>query len=544
MALSLVPGLNKFSRDVERTDGTVHTPVTPEAMAIIMFYAGLMMIFSHFAEILTLSLDGASENGRAGQGGEAMCGRNSQMDQLMIRRSIWGEVEISAAKNGIKDLLNRFYKDQDPLGLLNTLKQILRDSRNKERAASAEKKRAKKASIAGKSLAQEPVPEVSTNINEVGGSFPGSRHMQEQSPGESSNMNQGDERNANTTGGLQQGDRLDTMPEGSECSDEDGAGTDESDDNDDHDSECSSQDNGSESNTATQRGDSDVHNGEGGGEPAGQGAEGSGEPAGPANVPDALDTLKPWIGLPAPAPREPPLSLNTKGAVKPRKSNDNGEQNESGEHITNKYDYEQAIDVLRRRHALLRSMFQLWYQNYPPRFRTLKENKTYESRLKKYKGRTDAAEHAAAPGVGRGGYLQNVLRRLRNEVGIPAGSGDCPASPATDIDPVGRLENSEAAAVNCAKLAQDAFRSRLSRIRTKSYALQQLTSPRIKRYWQESKSARFEIRQNPLIYFACMDQRHADGDSAWSKICRSTLHEPQTPQCHSRIFHLLEQWSF
>ena len=120
-------------------------------------------------------------------------------------------------------MLNRFYKDQDPLGLLNTLKQILRDSRNKERAASAEKKRAKKASIAGKSLAQEPVPDVSTNINEVGGSFPGSSHMQEQSPGESSNMNQGDERNANTTGGLQQGDHLDTMPEGSECSDEDGA---------------------------------------------------------------------------------------------------------------------------------------------------------------------------------------------------------------------------------------------------------------------------------------------------------------------------------
>ena len=108
MALSLVPGLNKFSRDVERTDGTVHTPVTPEAMAIIMFYAGLMMIFSHFAEILTLSLDGASENGRVGQGGEAMCGRNSQMDQLMITRSIWGEVESSAEKNGIKDLLNRF----------------------------------------------------------------------------------------------------------------------------------------------------------------------------------------------------------------------------------------------------------------------------------------------------------------------------------------------------------------------------------------------------------------------------------------------------
>ena len=89
VALSLVPGLNKISIDVKRKDGTLHTPVTPEAMATIFFYAGLMMIFSHFAEILTLSLDGASENGRVGLGGEAMCGKNSQMDQLMIRRAIW-----------------------------------------------------------------------------------------------------------------------------------------------------------------------------------------------------------------------------------------------------------------------------------------------------------------------------------------------------------------------------------------------------------------------------------------------------------------------
>jgi hypothetical protein len=61
--------LNKISIDVKRKDGTLHTPVTPEAMATIFFYAGLMMIFSHFADILTLSLDGASENGRVGLGG-------------------------------------------------------------------------------------------------------------------------------------------------------------------------------------------------------------------------------------------------------------------------------------------------------------------------------------------------------------------------------------------------------------------------------------------------------------------------------------------
>ena len=71
------------------------------------------MIFSHFAEILTLSLDGASENGRVGLGGEAMCGNNSQMDQLMIRRAIWSEVKLRAEATGVDDLLNRFYKNDD-----------------------------------------------------------------------------------------------------------------------------------------------------------------------------------------------------------------------------------------------------------------------------------------------------------------------------------------------------------------------------------------------------------------------------------------------
>ena len=87
VALPLVHGLNKISKDVKRKDGTVHTPVTPEALAMIVYFTGLRVIFSHFAERLTLSFDGASENGHIGQGGEAMCGHNSQMDCLMIRSS-------------------------------------------------------------------------------------------------------------------------------------------------------------------------------------------------------------------------------------------------------------------------------------------------------------------------------------------------------------------------------------------------------------------------------------------------------------------------
>jgi hypothetical protein len=99
-----------------RADNTIHTPVTPEAMAIIFYYSGLMFIFSHFAEILTLSLDGASENGSVGPGGEAMCGRNSQMDKLVIKHEIWGDVESDAKEIGIADLTSSFYKNEDPAG--------------------------------------------------------------------------------------------------------------------------------------------------------------------------------------------------------------------------------------------------------------------------------------------------------------------------------------------------------------------------------------------------------------------------------------------
>ena len=628
VALSLVPGLNKISIDVKRKDGTLHTPVTPEAMAKIFFHAGLMMIFSHFAEILTLSLDGASENGRVGPGGEAMCGRNSQMDQLMIRRAIWSEVKLRAEATGVDDLLNRFYKNDDPAGLLRTLEQILRDCRREARAASAAKKRSKNISCDdGTSLAQEVLPAESTDINEAGErgantaaipsaggrtadapdcSLPrasgcsddlGSRHLQEQSPGECSNMDQGGETNANTAGGLQQAGRVQTIPEGHEHSDEDGGGIgDESDDNDDHDSVgSSSQDHDSESDTATQRGDSRVRDGEGSGEPAGQSAEGSGEPAGPAK---AWDFLKPWIGLRAPVPREPPPALNTKGPVKPyRKSNDNGERNQDGALIGNKYDYEEAIHVLRRRHEFLRCIFQRWYTGSPPRFRALKEDKNYKRRLKKYMDRADALaeETAVAPGVGDGGYFQDIFsslkkrliavvdalnalfqhdehpclhpsfrpslppyldectaggRRVQRLLAVvalfqqyehdddedrssshdeesPAGGGECPAgggggqagaAAATEFDPVGRSEDSEAAAAKCAKLAQAVFRHRLSRIRRESYVLQQRSKTKINT-WRESKSARYEIRRNPLRFFACMDQRHAPGNSAWSKIC-------------------------
>ena len=368
---------------------------------------------------------------------------------------------------------------------------------------------------------------------------PGSRHLQEQSPGECSNMDQGGERNANTAGGLQQAGRVQTIPEDPEYSDEDGGGIgDESDNNDDNDSVgSSSQDDDSESDTATHS------------------AEGSGEPAGPAK---AWDFLKPWIGLRAPVPREPPPALNTNGPVKPsRKSNVNGERNQYGELIGNKYDYEEAIDVLRRRHEFLRRIFQLWYIVSPPTFRALKEDKHYKRRLKKYIDRADAvaAEPAAAPGVGEGGYFQNIFSSLKERLiavvdalnalfqhdehddgedrssshdeESPAGGGECPAgggggqagaAAATGFDPVGRSEGFEAAAAKCAKLAQAVFRHRLSRIRRDSYVLQQKSKTK-KKTWRESKSARYEIRRNPLRYFACMDQRHSNGDSAWSKMC-------------------------
>ncbi len=56
-----------------------------------------------------------------------------------------------------------------PAGLLRTLEQILRDCRREARVASAAKKRSKNISCdAGTLLAQELLPAVSTDINEVG----------------------------------------------------------------------------------------------------------------------------------------------------------------------------------------------------------------------------------------------------------------------------------------------------------------------------------------------------------------------------------------
>ena len=571
VALPLLPALNKISTDVKRADNTIHTPVTPEAMAIIFYYSGLMFFFSHYAEILTLSLDGASENGRVGPGGEAMCGRNSQMDRLMIKQEIWREVESHARDIGIADLTNRFYKNEDPAGLLDTLVPILRDFRRDARAASqAKKKRGTKNSCdAGTSLTViNEVGERGTNTagvrtadvadcmlpRESGSSDDrGTLHLQERSPGESSNMSQG---GANTAGVLQQNGRQETTheePEGTvseenECSDEDWeAGTDESDDNDDHDSVGSScQDHDSDSNTATQPGDSRVRHG-----------EGSCESAGPAKVSDAWDELRPLIGLPAPAPREAPQALNTQRPVKPySKPKDKDVQNEDGEQIENKYDYEEAINELLQRHKFLRRMFRRWYMRCPPRFTAFKANNTYESRLKKYKRQTyaaehEAAEHEAAPGVCGGGYFQNVITSLRSkltramtdlhtifmtlivkdalfmhEKESPAGGGEIPAgggggqasaAAAMDLDSLGRSDDCDAAAAKRAKLAHYVFRYRLSKIRTKSYILLRNTSPN--RYWLERKSARFEISRNPLRFSACMDQRHAPGNSAWSKIC-------------------------
>ena len=38
VALPLVHGPNKISKDVKRKNGTVHTPVTPEALAMIVYF--------------------------------------------------------------------------------------------------------------------------------------------------------------------------------------------------------------------------------------------------------------------------------------------------------------------------------------------------------------------------------------------------------------------------------------------------------------------------------------------------------------------------
>jgi hypothetical protein len=48
----------------------------------------------------------------------------------------------------------------------------------------------------------------------------------------------------------------------------------------------------------------------------------------------------------------------------------------------------------------------------------LKEDKHYKRRLKKYIDRADAvaAEPAAAPGVGEGGYFQNIFSSLKERL--------------------------------------------------------------------------------------------------------------------------------
>ena len=293
------------------------------------------------------------------------------------------------------------------------------------------------------------------------------------------------------------------------------------------------------------------------------------------------------IGLPAPDPRQPPQALNTQGPVKPScKLKDNDERNEDG--VAEKFDYEDAVDEVRRRHAVLRFCFQEWYIEAPPTFKNLKMDQVYTSRMKKYTDQTKVAVAAAVaaaasaagvaaaaaaadageadPLVGGGGVFWNLIRNMRNklaeginllrqklleftdnealskidenipsDVDNPAGA----AAAAAGVDHAGREEDSAAAATAAAaaansrkaRLAQAVFRYRLSNTRMKSYENQRTRMksyenqrtentkmPKYK-YWDESESARFETRRNPLMYYACIDQRMSGGDPAWCKMC-------------------------
>ena len=592
VALPLVHGANKLSKDVKRTDGTVHTPVTPETMALIVYLGGLMVILSHFPEILTLSLDGATENGRSGPGGEAMCGHNSPMNCLMIRQSIWKTVESLVEKLGLKNFLNKFYKYENPEELQTQLEESLRKERQEKRAAGCAKKAKKGGCAPDMSHAQEPSGG-ETNANTAGGrqqvvpectesgTFGWSGEVgarseaQEQFHAESSNMNQGGEqnasdasrqqhpsgggRNAKTSCGQQQGDAAESTSSGeSGCSDEDGAGADESDSNSESSVCSSSQDQDCESDTAIQGGGHSPGNSGG---VRGQSAGGSGQPGGSAPQLDTLSEKRRLLGLSAPEPREPPPALDTQGSVKPFRKLYNNALGDDEE----KYDYEDAVDELRRRHKFLRFYFQDWYKKTPINLSGLEKENTFKIRVKKFGDQTaaavaKAAEAAAvaAPGVGGGGGcfplicclseklaagINSLRQNLENIWGVdalpkfdkeipsgvsPAGGGDgLTGAPAgAGFDPLGLEDDSAAAAEAAAaaanytkaKLAQAVFRYRRKCIRSKSYNLQQSNTTKFK-YWQESKSARFETRKNPLRYFACFDQRQRGSDSAWSRIC-------------------------
>ena len=568
VALPLVHGLNKISKDVKRKDGTVHTPVTPEALAMIVYFTGLMVIFSHYAEILTLSFDGASENGHLGQGGEAMCGHNSQMDCLMIRHSIWKEVESKAEKLGLKDFLISFYKNENPEELLSQLRELLRKERKEKREAGRARKAKKGRCEPAMSHANEPdgdamrqeVPAECAAAGRSGCSYEveaRGTEAQEQAHADSNIAMQGVEPAANTAGGR---DPECTASGVSGCCDGNGAGADSNSLPNRHDSHSISHQHEDGAGEDESDYDSDSSSSCHSSGDTSQNAEGSGEPAGPATPQDVR--FKRLIGLPAPDPRQPPQALNTQGPVKPScKLKDNDERNEDG--VAEKFDYEDAVDEVRDRHAFLRFWFQEWYILAPPTFKNLKMDQVYTSRMKKYTDQTKVAVAAAVaaaadageadPLVGGGGVFWNLIRNMRDklaeginllrqklleftdnealskidgnipsDVDNPAGA----AAAAAGVDPARRGADSAAAATAAAaaansrkaRLAQAVFRYRLSNTRKKSYEKQRTKLTKLE-YWDESKSARFETRRNPLMYYACIDQRTSGGDPAWCKMC-------------------------
>ena len=121
--------------------------------------------------------------------------------------------------------------------------------------------------------------------------------------------------------------------------------------------------------------------------------------------------------MPAPKERDPPRKLNTLGPVEPfREQIDNDKQHEDGAASDEaaslrpkKYDYDFAVNVLRRRHRFLRDAFQRWSFSIskPPLTRDLVMNRITMSRLKKYgdPSLSEAAAAVAAPGVGKGQAL-------------------------------------------------------------------------------------------------------------------------------------------
>ena len=513
VALPLCHGLNKISKDVRRKNGALHTPVTPEALAMIVYFSGLMMMFSHFAEKLTLSFDGASENGHCGQGGEAMCGHNSQMDCLMIKHSIWDKVEAFAERLGLKDLLISFYKNKNPEELRSQLRELLRKERQENREAG----RAKKAKKGRCEPAKEPDGDAMRQDVQVHAECAAAgrsgcsdeveargTEAQEQAHADSSIAMQGVEPAANTAGGRTPEC---TAPGVSGYYDGNGAGADSNSLPHRRDSISHQLEDGAGEDESDSDSDSSVFSSCHSSGDTSQNAESGGEPAGTATRQDVRSEFIRLIGLPAPKPRQPPLALNTQGSVKQScKLKDNDEQNEDGDaadplperirirrhpfplperirirqrrsclqHDEEKFDYEDAVDKVRRRHEFLRYCFEMWYKIASPSFRNLKNDNVYTCRLKKFTALTDSAAAAA--------------------------------------------ETAAAANSTRAKLAQAVFIHRLSTIRRKSYEMQQRNRTKMK-YWDESKSARFETRRNPLRFYACIDQRVIGDDPAWCKMC-------------------------